>query len=66
MVARTVGVESTIIGFDGDEPVLYRLGGTPVKKLRLLRVKYVSKSISLRIHLHQDNSKATMHLESLF
>ena len=29
----TVGVESTIIGFEGDEPVVYRLGGTPIEKI---------------------------------
>lgn len=28
-----VGVESTIIGFDKDEPVLYRLGGLPIEEI---------------------------------
>ncbi len=35
----TVGVESTIIGFDGDKPVLYRLGGTPVEEIEAITGK---------------------------
>lgn len=31
--AATVGVESTIIGFDNNEPVLYRLGGLAVEEI---------------------------------
>lgn len=29
-----VGVESTIIGFEGDVPVIYRLGGLPIEAIR--------------------------------
>jgi len=29
-----VGIESTIVGFEGDEVVVYRLGGLPVEELR--------------------------------
>ena len=31
--ATTVGVESTIVGFEGDEPVVYRLGGLAVEEI---------------------------------
>lgn len=31
--AATVGVESTIIGFDNNEPVLYRLGGLAIEEI---------------------------------
>ena len=31
--ATAVGVESTIVGFEGDEPVVYRLGGLAVEEI---------------------------------
>ena len=31
--ATRVGVESTIVGFEGDEPVIYRLGGLAVEEI---------------------------------
>ena len=29
----TVGIESTIIGFDGESPVIYRMGGLPLEEI---------------------------------
>ena len=38
-----VGVESTIVGFEGDEVVVYRLGGLPLEELRR-----VVKNVNMR------------------
>jgi L-threonylcarbamoyladenylate synthase len=35
----TVGVESTIIGFERDAPVVYRLGGTPIEEIEAITGK---------------------------
>ncbi len=35
----TVGLESTIIGFEGDEPIVYRLGGTPIEDIETITGK---------------------------
>jgi len=37
--ACMVGVESTIVGFDGDEPVVYRLGGTSIEDIEAISGK---------------------------
>jgi len=35
----TVGLESTIIGFEGDEPIVYRLGGTSIEAIETITGK---------------------------
>ncbi len=44
----TVGIESTIIGYEGDQPIVYRLGGLPLKKIEEIvgEVKVMAHSSS--------------------
>ena len=44
-----VGVESTIIGFDGDEPVVYRLGGTSIEDIEAITGK-------IRLQINQSSN----------
>ena len=41
----SVGIESTILGFDGDEVVVYRLGGCKVEEIESLIGKVTAKVI---------------------
>jgi len=46
-----VGLESTIIGFEGDIPVLYRLGGIPMEEIEAI-------TGPLRTNIHQSSNPA--------
>jgi len=45
----TVGVESTIIGFEKDEPIVYRLGGTPIEEIEAITGK-------IRLQINQSSN----------
>lgn len=47
--ASTIGLESTIVGFEGDTPVVYRLGG-----LSLEQIEEIAGTVELRVNASSD------------
>lgn len=54
----TVGIESTIVGFENDRPVVYRLGGLPAEK-----IEDVVGPVTIQLH-STSNPKAPGQLKS--